>query len=239
MIGGAAAVCLCLTGITACGETNNITQRNGRDGTVCVDAECPQAPVSEAAGESRPPTAPSEDRRAGAEPAAEDTALPQAGPETADSGSQEGPGQDVTASAQVRYLTDVDPIGGYGNWTREDVAVVAENVLSQSIVFAPSLFSQAPKKLAFKVPSGLGGFRATIGLDDETLPGYVAQVLITRQDGSTVAGRTLRPGEPFEVTESVAGAGTITITLSIVEWASDAVNSRPHVVVGDGRFVAS
>lgn len=149
------------------------------------------------------------------------------------------PPPDATLAPQLRYLTDIEPIGGYGNFTSEDSAQLNETVLSESIVFSPGVFNKNLKDLTFNIPAGLDKFEATLGLRDDTLPGYIAHVDIRRRDGSTVANVTLRVGEVHNVTENVGGAGAITIKVSVVEWDPDAVNSRPRIVVGDGRFVPS
>ncbi|WP_326786017.1 hypothetical protein [Streptomyces sp. NBC_00151] len=149
----------------------------------------------------------------------------------------EEPTVEARPDVQVRYLTDDGPIGGYGNNERDDAVLLGDAPLQKSIVFSPGVFAKEVKPLSFNVPAGLTVFKAKVGLDKDTLPGYEAVVGITRRDGSTVKSLTLRTGEVLDVTEDVTGAGAITIDVSIVKWAPDAINSRPGVVVGNGRFV--
>jgi hypothetical protein len=228
----------------ACGDTNNIDAHAGRDGKVCVDgAVCDED--TEEPGEPGPSDdSPSAGSPSSGEPFGDDApddGVPNddgeasaAGPGNGDS---DGTAAETRSDVRVRHLTEIGPIGGYGNNVREDASQLGDTPLSRSIVFAPGYFSKTVKPLSFNVPSGLTGFRATVGLDGETLPDYVAHVGIESRDGTTLTSLTLRTGDVYDVSEEVAGAGTVTISVSILEWASDAVNSRPHVVIGDGRFV--
>ncbi|WP_394620113.1 hypothetical protein JNUCC0626_13705 [Lentzea sp. JNUCC 0626] len=145
----------------------------------------------------------------------------------------------VNAEPQValRYLTDIGPIGGYGNFESAGVATIAGVAYTKSVTFSPGVFNKTVKDLSFTVPSGLGRFKATVGLNDNTLPDYVAQIDIMRRDGSSVARKTLRAGESQQIDESVASAGIITVRVAVTVWAADAVNNRPHIVLGDGQFV--
>ncbi|WP_406007230.1 hypothetical protein OG440_14325 [Streptomyces sp. NBC_00637] len=228
-------MCLLVSVLAACGETNTYNQHAGRDGKLCVDgAECSDA--SEAPGTpesaSGSPLVQSGSAAAGPEVTSDGEPPVESEPDEPARTAAESP-----SDVRVRYLTDIGPIGGYGNNEREDVSRLGDTPLTKSIVFSPGVFGKEVKALSFNIPTGLTEFKATVGLDGETLPDYVAQVDVKRRDGSTVSSLTLRSGEVHAVSEKVTGAGLITIEVTILEWASDAINSRPHVVVGDGRFV--
>ncbi|MFG2310365.1 hypothetical protein ACGFS9_17100 [Streptomyces sp. NPDC048566] len=232
---GAVLLCVLVSAVAGCGETNNIHQQAGRDGKVCVNAACPEEPEQPgpSASSAASPSAPESPRESSGDHTTDrETA---AGPDPG--GDAEEPTAAPRPDVRVRYLTDDGPIGGYGNNERSDVAVLGDGPHPKSVVFSPGVFGKEVKPLSFTVPTGLTGFRAKVGLDKDTLPDYVALVAITRRDGSTVTSLTLHGGEVHDVTEDVSDAGLITIDVSIVTWASDAINSRPHVVVGDGRFV--
>ncbi|WP_406838499.1 hypothetical protein ACICHK_24070 [Streptomyces sp. AHU1] len=234
---GSVLLCVLVSVTAGCGATNNISQHAGRDGKVCVNADCPEGPE-----QSRTPETPTDSPSARTSPddsASEGTSDQDQGA-TARSdpgGDVEEPTAEVRTDVQVRYLTDDGPIGGYGNDEREDAVLLGDVPFQKSIVFSPGVFGKEVKPLSFNVPAGLTVFKAKVGLDKDTLPDYEAVVGITRRDGSTVKSLTLRTGEVLDVTEDVTGAGAITIDVSIVKWAPDAINSRPGVVVGDGRFV--
>ena len=232
----AALVCLLLSMTAACGDTQNYNQRAGRDGKLCVDgAVCTEGiegtGTLESASDSPSARADSDAPTPGSGPQDEEPPA-QSEPES----SEETPTESRT-EVSVRYLTEIEPIGGYGNNERDEPAELGDVPLTKSIVFSPGVFGKEVKPLSFNVTTGLTGFRATVGLDGDTLPDYVAQVTITRRDGSTVSSLKLRSGEVHNVSEDVSGAGLITVEVSILEWASDAINSRPKVVLGDGRFV--
>ncbi|MFF2534484.1 hypothetical protein [Streptomyces cyaneofuscatus] len=136
----------------------------------------------------------------------------------------------------VQYLTQDGPIGGYGNGIREDSAQLSDGFYDQSIVFSPKLLNKYVKQLSFNVPSGLNKFQAMVGLDTDTMPDYVAQVKITDRSGATIKTLTLHSGESYEVNEDISNTNLITISASVVRWSDDAINNRPRIVVGDGRF---
>ncbi len=230
---GSVLACLLMCVATGCGDTNNIDAHAGRDGKVCVDgAVCdegtPEPVTPEPSDESPSSDAPSSDDSGEAATA---------DPEDPGSAPSEGTAAEARADVRVRHLTDIGPIGGYGNNERADPSQLGGTPLTESIIFAPGVFNKTVKPLTFNVPTGLTRFEATVGLDDETLPDYVAQVDIKNRDGTTLTSLTLRTGDVHSVSEDVSAAGAITISVSILEWASDAVNSRPHVVIGNGRFV--
>lgn len=151
----------------------------------------------------------------------------------------EKPAANAETQIALRYLTDIGPIGGYGNNEGAGVATMGGAAFTESITFAPGAFNKTVKDLSFNVPTGLGKFKAAVGLSDKTLPDYVAQIDITRRDGSSIASRTLRAGEAQQIEESVASAGSITVKVTVTVWASDAINSRPQIVLGDGLFSRS
>lgn len=241
---GPVLACLLVYVVTGCGDTNNIDAHAGRDGKVCVDgAVCDEDTAEPGTPESsdESPSAgspPSDDASGDASgdgaPYDDDGEVVAADPGSADSGEAAA---EARTDVRVRHLTEIGPIGGYGNNVREDSSQLGDTPLTKSIVFAPGVFSKTVKPLTFNVPTGLTRLEATVGLDDETLPDYVAHVGIENRDGTTLTSLTLRTGDVHNVSEDVAGAGAITISVSILEWAPDAVNSRPHVVIGDGRFV--
>jgi hypothetical protein len=151
-------------------------------------------------------------------------------------GPDDGPTDTSLSGPAVQYLTQDGPIGGYGNNKKKDSAQLSDGFYSESIIFSPSVHSKYLKPLSFNIPSGLNKFQARVGLDTETMPDYVAQVKITDRNGSTIKTLTLRSGESHEVNEDVSGAGLVTIAASVIRWSDDAINNRPHIVVGDGRF---
>ncbi|MEV0949033.1 hypothetical protein [Promicromonospora sp. NPDC050249] len=152
------------------------------------------------------------------------------------SGLGESPSK-IPTEVSVRYLTDIEPIGGsYGNYADEEVVQMDDKVYSRSIVFTPSYFNSDTKSLDFKVPSGLTTFQADVMLSEDTAPAYTATVEITHSDGSIIDSVTIRYGEVQEVKLGLAGASYITITMSVLEQDSDAMNNRPDIVIGDGRF---
>ncbi|MEU2053396.1 hypothetical protein [Streptomyces bungoensis] len=241
VIGGSVLVCLLMPVVTACGDTNNITQHAGRDGKVCVDnAACQEGAAESPASETPDASSPSD-----TEPATEPGSGSSAGGGTEDQASSAAPGPArsggtpgaAVSDVRLRYLTDVGPIGGYGNNEGKGPSRLGDSVLPQSIEFAPGVFATEVKSLSFNVPSGLTRFQATVGLDQNTLPDYEAHVGIRRRDGTTLADLTLKSGETYPVSEDLGGTNLITIDVEIVHWAKDAINSRPHVVVGNGRFV--
>jgi hypothetical protein len=99
------------------------------------------------------------------------------------------------------------------------------------------VFAKDLTPLSFNVPPGLTQFTAKVALDRNTVPGFTAHVGIKRGDGTTLADVTVSGREVQDVTESLAGTGVITVEVEITQWAPDAVNNRPHVVLGDGRFL--
>jgi hypothetical protein len=152
------------------------------------------------------------------------------------SGLDESPSK-ISTEVSVRYLTDIEPIGGsYGNYADEEVVQMDEKVYSRSIVFTPSYFNTQTKSLDFKVPSGLTTFQADVMLSEGTAPAYTATVEIAHSDGSIIESVTIRYGEVHQVKLSLASASYITITMSVLEEDSDAMNNRPSIVIGDGRF---
>ncbi|MFF9484688.1 hypothetical protein [Streptomyces sp. NPDC014676] len=232
-------MCLLVCVAAGCGDTNNIDAHAGRDGKVCVDGavcdEDTEEPGTPGPSDGTPSAgSPSSEGRFGDDAPDGDGEASAADPGNDDS---DGVAAESRSDVRVRHLTEIGPIGGYGNNVREEASQLGDTPLSRSIVFAPGYFSKTVKPLSFNVPAGLTGFRATVGLDGETLPDYVAHVGIESRDGTTLTSLTLRTGDVYDVSEDVAGAGAVTISVSILEWASDAVNSRPHVVIGDGRFV--
>ncbi|MBT3154657.1 hypothetical protein HTV45_27935 [Streptomyces sp. CHD11] len=237
---GPVLACLLVCVATGCGDTNNIDAHAGRDGKVCVDgAVCDEDATEPGAPESSE-ASPSAGSPSSDDPSGDGTPDDDGGEVvTADPGSAvsgDDPAE-ARSDVRVRHLTEIGPIGGYGNNVRKDSSQLGDTPLTKSIVFAPGVFSKTVKPLTFTVPTGLTRFAATVGLDDETLPDYVAHVGIENRDGTTLTSLTLRTGDVHNISENVAGAGAITISVSILEWASDAVNSRPRVVIGDGRFI--
>ncbi|MBV2357348.1 hypothetical protein KUM39_23745 [Streptomyces sp. J2-1] len=250
---------LLLPVLTGCGDTNNYSQHAGRDAKMCVNgADCQEgaqpsrstadtaasdtaasdtANMSPSAASSSGSGAGGADSPGSADGAGTgDTAPPTDGGAPATAGAGAGAGVGGSASLRVKYLTDDGPIGGYHNNEGETATRLGDSPLPESIVFSPGVFAKDVTPLSFNVPSGMTRFRATVGLDARTLPGYVGYVSVTRRDGTTLAARTLRSGVPQSVDESLAGTDLVTIEVKILEWAPDAVNSRPHIVVGDGRF---
>ncbi|MFE1887233.1 hypothetical protein [Streptomyces microflavus] len=147
-----------------------------------------------------------------------------------------GTGETNLPDPAVQYLTQDGPIGGYGNNKRKDSAQLSDGFYDQSIVFSPSVHSKNLQPLSFNVSPGLKKFQATVGLDTETMPDYVAQVKITDRNGATIKTLTLRSGQSYEVNEDISNTNLITIAASVTRWSNNAINHRPHIVVGDGRF---
>ncbi|MET0234403.1 MAG: hypothetical protein ABW224_07175 [Kibdelosporangium sp.] len=160
-------------------------------------------------------------------------------PSTTTAKSADKPSANTETQMELRYLTDIGPIGGYGNNEGAGVATMGGVAFTESITFAPGTFNKTVKDLSFNIPAGLGMFKATVGLGDKSLPDYVAQIDISRRDGSSIASKTLRAGETQRIDESVAGAGSITVKVTVTTWAADAINSRPQIVLGDGQFTRS
>ncbi|NUV58809.1 hypothetical protein [Streptomyces sp. CAI-85] len=232
----AALVCLLLPVTVACGETNTYNQQAGRDGKLCADG----AVCTEPSRDSDTPVSPSStpSARGGAEgPSREERTADDEPPTGSEQWPSTGTTPEPRSDVRVRYLTEVKPIGGYGNNEQDKPAVLGDTAVPRSIVFALGVFAKELKPLSFNVPTGLTGLRAKVGLDGDTLPEYVAQVSIRARDGSTLSSLTLRSGEVHDVKEDVSGASLITVEVAILEWAPDAINSRPHIVLGDGRFV--
>lgn len=209
------------------------SERSSGGGGSQPPAAAPVATATSAAAQAT--AAPTSDDPAPPTPAAERTTRAQA---PAPTKARTTPPEDDAAPQppKVRYLADLDPIGGLGNWKSTGAAQMRQRTYGNSVVFSPNYFNSTKLDLTYNVPLGMRYFDATVGLDDRT--GVDSSVFFQVElDGSPAdSGFTLGVDGTKQLHMPLGGAQRLTIRIEVLKRGPDAVNADLHAVWGDARF---
>jgi len=136
----------------------------------------------------------------------------------------------------IRYLSNLRPVGGLGNHKSTGPAVMRQKTYGNSVIFSMKQFSPGRKDVTYNVPAGVNTFKATVGLDDETMDGFSVFFQVSRDGNAVDSGFTLRAGETKAVSEDVSGTRHLTISVEGVEAPDGVVNAPCRAVWGDAAF---
>ncbi|WP_164252758.1 NPCBM/NEW2 domain-containing protein [Streptomyces sp. S4.7] len=134
------------------------------------------------------------------------------------------------------YLSDLDPVGGLGNYKHTGAATVQRTTYGNSVIFSLNSFNGGAKTVTYNVPAGKKEFRATVGLDERTESGCTVFFQVSFDGNPVDSGFTLPVGQTREVVEKIGGAGRLTITVNGVDSPTGKVNGTCRAVWGDARF---
>ncbi|MEU0695181.1 NPCBM/NEW2 domain-containing protein [Streptomyces niveus] len=138
--------------------------------------------------------------------------------------------------AVTSYLSDLDPVGGLGNYKHTGTATVQRTTYGNSVIFSLNSFNGGAKTVTYNIPAGKKEFRATVGLDEKTESGCTVFFQVSFDGNPVNSGFTLPVGRTREVVEKVGGADRLTITVNGVDSPSGKVNGTCRAVWGDARF---
>ncbi|WP_405586713.1 NPCBM/NEW2 domain-containing protein [Streptomyces sp. NBC_01190] len=142
----------------------------------------------------------------------------------------------VAPQPDVRYLSDLDPIGGLGNGESTGSMEMRQQPYGNSVEFSPSYFGAQRLSLTYNIPLHMRYFDATVGLDDRT--GVESSVFfqVERNESPVDSGFTLGVDGTKNLHLPISGFQRITITIEVMKRGPDAVNAKLHAVWGNARF---
>lgn len=130
------------------------------------------------------------------------------------------------------YLSDLDPVGGLGNYKHTGTATVQRTTYGNSVIFSLNSFNGGAKTVTYNIPAGEKEFRATVGLDEKTESGCTVFSQVSFDGNPVNSGFTLPVGRTRDVVEKVGDAGRLTVTVNGVESPSGKVNGTCRAVWG-------
>lgn len=220
------ATVLALSGTAACGDTNHVTQHADGDAKACLDdSTCVEAEDRPTEPGTRSPETSGPPGGSSGETGSADEPQPPPDP-TRDDPTQPAP-------AEPSFLSDLKPVGGFGNDRRAGAAELPGGPYVDSVIFSPRYFGSDDLDLTYNVPAGAKRFHATVGPDIDTEDGFK---VLFQVSGAAVESFTLSPGQTREVDEKLNGAGRITLRIVVTGEPHDAVNASCRAVWGNARF---
>lgn len=220
---------LVLSGTAACGDTNNVTQHADGDAKACLDnstcVESEDRPTEPGKPGTRSPETSGPPDGSSGQTGSTDEPPPPTDP------TRDDPAQ--AAPAGPSFLSDLKPVGGFGNDRRAGAAELPDGSYVDSVIFSPRYFGSDDLDLTYNVPAGAKRFQATVGPDIETEDGFK---VLFQLSGAAGESFTLSPGQTREVDAKLNGAGRITLRIVVTGEPPDAVNASCRAVWGNARF---
>ncbi|MFD5894623.1 NPCBM/NEW2 domain-containing protein [Streptomyces sp. NPDC060366] len=155
---------------------------------------------------------------------------------TGGSGGAGGSGGTEPPGPVTSYLSDLDPVGGLGNYKHTGPATVQRTTYGNSVVFSLNSFNPGAKTVTYNIPAGVKEFHATVGLDEKTESGCRVFFQVSLDGNPVDKGFTLPVGRTREVIEKIGDAGRLMITVNGVESPSGKTNGICRAVWGDARL---
>lgn len=217
-------------------EGNDSSDKVGSPSSVATFPSADDTTTAPPPSEGTESPSPSDGRSPGAE---------ESSPPGENGGSESGGGGDSGGSIDdpepppgpvTSYLSDLDPVGGLGNYKHTGTATVQRTTYGNSVIFSLNSFNGGAKTVTYNIPAGKKEFRATVGLDEKTESGCTVFFQVSFDGNPVNSGFTLPVGQTRDVVEKVGDAGRLTITVNGVESPSGKVNGTCRAVWGDARF---
>lgn len=137
----------------------------------------------------------------------------------------------VVVVPSTQYLTDMDPVGGWGNWMTQGADTMHQITYARSVICKLDDMNATSIPIEFTIPSGAKIFDAFVGLDDNTPSGDKADFQVSL-DGNVVSDQTLGVGATYHEHIPLGGAYRLTITMILVNDSA----GIGHGVWGNARF---